>query len=148
MKNSILALVVIFLLLGCRSVKNTQQVIEKQKDSISYVERVVIDTLRIPGDVISVKIPCDQLTNQSFSKGRAKVKIEPKGNGYTLIVSCDSIEKLILSKNIEINRLSNLLKDNTQTKVIELSKWQSFWIIVGKLLTLVLILILSWKFLR
>ncbi|MCV9929527.1 hypothetical protein OIU83_17835 [Flavobacterium sp. LS1R49] len=145
MKNSIIIVMILFLLLGCKSVKSTQQIIEKQKDSISYVERVVVDTLRIPGDIISVNVPCDQLTNQSFSKGRAKVKLEPKGNGYTITVSCDSIEKLILSKNIEINRLSKLIKDNT--KVIGLSIWQSFWIVIGKLLTAILILILSWKFL-
>jgi hypothetical protein len=145
-KYSIILLIGLFA--SCRTVKTTEQVHEKQKDSISYVERVIIDTLKIPGDKIEIEIPCNELKSQSFSKGRAKVKLEPKGNGYTVIVTCDSIEKLLLSKQREIFRLSDSLKQSNARKDVGLSQWQSFWIVTGKLLMGLLILIAAWKFVR
>jgi hypothetical protein len=143
-KLNLLLLVVLFA--SCKTVKNTQISQEKQKDSISYVERVIVDTLKIPGDKIEIKIPCDDLKSQSFSKGRAKVKVEPKGNGYVITASCDSIEKLLISKEKEIIRLSEKLKSNDSQKVVGLTQLQSFWIVMGKIFMVLLIIILAWKF--
>lgn len=143
-KLNLLLLVLLFA--SCKAVKNAQISQEKQKDSISYVERVIIDTLKIPGDKIVVQIPCDELKSQNFSKGRAKVKVEPKGNGYVITASCDSIEKLLISKEKEIIRLSEKLKNSDSQKVTGLTQLQSFWIVMGKIFMVVLIIILAWRF--
>lgn len=151
-KISIILLVILFI--GCRTVKTTEQTQEKRKDSISYVERIKIDTLKIPGEKVQIELPCDQIKPQSSVQGRAKVEAEPKGNGYIVYVSCDSIEKLVISKNIEINRLSELLKASNSKKSLELTFMQTFFIGTGKLFWLVLIvfaavkLLVQWKVLR
>lgn len=145
-KYSLILLIGLFS--SCKTGKLNEQVHHKQKDSISYVERVIIDTLKIPGDKIQIQIPCNELRPQSFSEGRAKVKLEPKGNGYTVIVTCDSVEKLLLNKQLEIFKLSDSLKQSNVRKTIELSQWQYFWIVTGKLLMGLLILIAAWNFVR
>jgi hypothetical protein len=143
-KLNLLLLVLLFA--SCKTAKSTQISQAKQKDSVSYVERVIVDTLKIPGDKIEIKIPCDDLKYQSFSKGRAKVKVEPKGNWYVITASCDSIEKLLISKEKETIRLSEKLKNNDSQKVVGLTQLQSFWIVMGKAFMVLLIIILGWKF--
>lgn len=141
-----LSIILIGLLFAnCRPVKSVEQTHEKQKDSISYIERVKVDTIKIPGDKIEINLPCDQIRPQSFAQGRGKVKAEPKGNGYTVVFTCDSIEKLVISKDKEINRLSEQLKTSDAKKTIELSFWDTFWIRIGKFLTGVLIAFIIWK---
>lgn len=151
-KISIILLVILFI--GCRTVKTVEQSQEKRKDSISYVERVKIDTLKIPGEKIQIELPCDELKPQSSAQGRAKVKAEPKGNGYVVVLTCDSIEKLVISKDRDIYRLKELLKDSNKKETLELTFMQTFWIGAGKLFISLLLLFIivkllsRWKLLR
>lgn len=151
-KISLLLLVILFL--GCKTVKTVEQSQEKRKDSISYVERVTIDTLRIPGEKVEIELPCDELRPQSSAQGRANVKAEPKGNGYIVTASCDSIEKLVISKDRKIYRLTELLKDSNVKETVELTFMQTFWIGAGKLFIFLLLLVIivkllsRWKLLR
>ncbi|QSW90695.1 hypothetical protein J0383_07765 [Flavobacterium endoglycinae] len=151
-KISIILLVILFI--GCKTVKTVEQSHEKRKDSISYVERVKIDTLKIPGEKIQIELPCDQIKPQSSFQGRTKVKAQPNGNGYIITASCDSIEKIVISKDREINRLSEALKVNNTQKTVELSFLQRFWIGTGKLFCflllvwLIIIIAAKWKKLR
>lgn len=137
-KISILLIVILFL--GCRTIKTTEHLQEKKKDSISYVERVKIDTIKIPGEKIEIELPCDELRPQTSARGRTNVKAEPKGNGYVITASCDSIEKIVISKDREINRLSEALKAINKQIVIELSFLQKFWIATGKIFVCLLLL--------
>lgn len=146
MKNLSLILL-IGLFVSCRSVKTVDKVYESQKDSISYVDRVIVDTLKIPGEKIEIELPCgEDLKPQSFAQGRAKVKAEPKGNGYTIIVTCDSIEKIVLSREREIKHLKAEVKTLESKKEKGLTLMQSFWIGAGKFLSGLLLLILVFKF--
>jgi hypothetical protein len=151
-KISIILLVI--LCVGCRTIKTVEQTQETKKDSVSYIERVKIDTLRIPAEKIQIELPCNQLRPQSSAQGRAKVKAEPRGNGYIVVLSCDSIEKIVISKDREINRLSQALQISDSKKTKELTFMQTAWIKIGKCLTFVLalwgviILLVKWKVLR
>lgn len=154
MKKISIILLVLVLCIGCRTTKITEHSQEKKKDSISYVERTKIDTIKIPGERVEIELPCDQIKPQSSAQGRAKVKAEPKGNGYVVVLTCDSIEKLVISKDREIFRLSELLKDNQKKATLELTTLQKIWIAGGKILFLLLallgvvILLVKWKVLR
>ena len=151
-KISIILLVILFL--GCKTTKTIEQTQEKRKDSISYVERIKIDTLRIPGEIVQIELPCDQIKPKSAAQGRANVKAEPKGDGYVVVFTCDSIQKLVISKDREIIRLSEALKNSKSEKTIGLTFMQTFWIGAGKLFALLLLLIVvvkllsRWKLLR
>lgn len=154
MKKISTILVVLILCVGCRTIKKTEHTQQTKKDSVSYIERIKIDTLKIPGEKIEIQLPCDQLKPQSAAKGRAKVKAEPKGNGYIVVISCDSIEKLVISKNREIYRLNELLKNSSSTETKELTFMQKLWIAGGKILASLLALfaivtlLVKWKVLR
>lgn len=151
-KISLLLLVILFL--GCKTVKTVDKSQEKLKDSISYVERVKIDTLIIPGEKVQIELPCDELKPHSSAQGRANVKAEPKGNGYVVVFTCDSIEKLVISKEREIYRLKEALKDSNIKETVELTFMQTFWIGAGKLFIFLLVLVIivkllsRWKLLR
>lgn len=151
-KISLLLLVILFL--GCKTVKTVDKSQEKRKDSISYVERVKIDTLIIPGEKVQIELPCDELKPQSSAQGRANVKAEPKGNGYVVVFTCDSIEKLVISKEREIYRLKEALKDSNIKETVELTFMQTFWIGAGKLFIFLLVLVIivkllfRWRLLR
>lgn len=152
-KFSIILLVLV-LCIGCRTTKTIEQSQEKKRDSVSYTEKVKIDTIKIPGERIEIELPCDQIKPQSSAKGRAKIKAEPKGNGYIVVLSCDSIEKLVISKNSEIYRLSELLKESQKKETLQLTTLQKIWIAGGKILACLLallgvvILLVKWKILR
>lgn len=152
--NKISIILLLVLCIGCRSKKTTVQSEVKQKDSISYIERVKIDTLKIPGDRIEIELPCDQIRPQSSAQGRAKVKAEPRGNGYIVKFTCDSIEKIVISKDREIYRLNELLKIARSKETLELTYMQKIWIAGGKILAFILgllgiiTLLVKWKVLR
>ncbi|MEO6176770.1 MAG: hypothetical protein ABIP27_16585 [Flavobacterium circumlabens] len=151
-KISIILLVILFI--GCRTVKTVDQSQETRKDSVSYIDRIKVDTIRIPGETVTMKLPCDQLKPQSSAQGRANVKAEPKGDGYVVVFTCDSIEKLVISKNREIYRLSQELKNSNIEKTVELTFLQTLWINLGKLFVCLIILfivvklLVRWKLLR
>jgi hypothetical protein len=144
-KISIILLVILFL--GCKTVKTVEQSQEKHTDSISYVEIIKIDTIKIPGEKIQIELPCDQLRPQSFVQGRANVRAEPKGSVYIVTASCDSIEKIVISKDREINRLSKALKISNREKTKELTFMQTFYIGAGMLFLLLIILFVVGKLL-
>lgn len=98
------------------------------KDSISYKETVLFDTIIIPADtlVTTYTVQCDSITNKPKpiyiqSKGkRSSNTIQINSNGLlTSTANCDDLQKIIASKNREIAiwKALTYTKDNNHVRL-------------------------------
>lgn len=138
--KTLLIITTIVLFASCRTVKEKEVVHTIYNDSISYVEKVKIDTIKIKGDTVSVFIDCNSEPKpQTRRSGRSSVLVEPSGGGYVIVAVCDSLQRLAISYQKEIFKLKKVIQKEKQLKRIELTSWQSAQIWVGRLLLLFLI---------
>ncbi len=144
------ALIALMILNSCRTTKQYNNSDSYKSDSLIYIEKIRIDTLRIKGDTIVTRILCNEIKRQTIQSGRAKVDIEPSldGKGYLLTATCDSLEKLIISYEKQIEKYKKDSNSVEKGKVETLSYWQIFWIKTGQILTTILIAFVSWKLWR
>lgn len=119
MKNSFFIVVSIALLLfSCGSSKNvshTKYSSKEKLDSISYVERVIVDTFTVPAETLEVKVPFEVLkvdTIMVFKNGRVKTEIKYLNGNLELLSTVDSLNQLVLSKE-------TLLQSFKDTKIDE-----------------------------
>ena len=114
--RALIILVVIVAAVSCRPLPT---ITNTEKDSVTIVERIRFDTVRIQGErvVLSVPIECDTLTGlpkpleirKIGRKSSAGAAIDKAGR---LTVDCktDSLIELVQVKDREISRLSSRLK--------------------------------------
>lgn len=116
-----LALLLLIVLISAGCCPKQVETITKTKDSISFKEVVKVDTFKVKADTIheSIFVDCDSFTpiNKFYRSGRANLKIETDEKGkLTLTATCDSLEKLIISKTTEIRSLKEQLSEKTTVK--------------------------------
>lgn len=140
----------ILLLWSCKTLKEKQAIHHVYKDSISYVERVKIDTIKIKADTVAFFIDCNDSMPKSQTKrsGRSSVLVEPSGSGYVIMAVCDSLERLVISYEKTLYALKTAHQKESQSKILGLTGWQSFWIAMGKVFTTLFILLILWMLLR
>jgi len=160
--NTFLFMVVMVLvaLTSC-SRKVTEAVVSNvsRLDSVVYVETARVDTFYTPAETIIelVELECDEEGNvrevaDAFRKGRASVVVRVRDNVLTVEANCDSLTKLIVSKDILIDRLAERSEDYSytkETKVTILIPWfykMAAWIAATYLFLTLLYII--WKVFR
>jgi len=144
--KTILFISVIILVIGCRTIKEKEVIHNIYNDSIRYVEKVKIDTIKIKADTVALFIDCNDSKPKAQTKrsGRSSVLVEPSGSGYVIMAVCDSLQRLAISYQKEIFKLKTVTQKESQFKRVELTSWQSFWIVIGKIFTALFILISIW----
>lgn len=110
-------------LLSCKSHKQvTKQTVVSsiKKDSIVYIDRVKVDTVKIPAEVIEVQVPLEVFKTDTvlvYNKGRVSTKLVSNNGVLNFNTRCDSLEKLVLSTE------KILIKERkAKDKLIEKSK--------------------------
>lgn len=148
--KTLLFITTILLFASCRTVKEKEVIHHIYNDSISYVERVKIDTIKIKADTVSVFVDCNDSKPKPQTKrsGRSSVLVEPSGSGYVIMAVCDSLQKIAISQQKEIFKLKTVIQEERHSKRVELTSWQSFWIITGKIFTALFILFSIWTISR
>jgi hypothetical protein len=98
------------LLFSCRPAKSLTKDnarTESVKDSVINKVTVKLDTVRVKAETAQVAIPFELLRDSVLnymeqSNGRAKVIIQRVGNNIVATAKCDSLEKIIASKDVEL----------------------------------------------
>lgn len=126
------------MLFSCKARKTieTKETIQSS-DSIVYIERTTIDTVKFPADTIYRSFPITVFQTDTiieYRKGRASAKIQSNSGILYVTTKCDSLQKLVLSTQIELKELSkvNHSKVVIKTKVKEIKWWYkaSLWIVI------------------
>lgn len=110
------------MLVGCNATRLTSstQVSNVTKDSLVYVDRVIVDTVKIPADTLFVEVPAEVFKRDTvvvYKNGRASTQIIYRNGKVTLNTRCDSLEKLVLSRDRQIYNLhKSINKTSTETK--------------------------------
>lgn len=136
---------------SCKPAKltTTEKVSEKKGDSIVYKETVKFDTVRVKSESANISIPFymlkDSLLNyMEKTNGRARVSIQRKGDTIYAEAHCDSLEKVIASKDKELNEWHRYAIEQNKTKtevIIRLPLW--FKLLIGGIILLQLITFLK-----
>lgn len=166
MKAHYITWIVLALLIGCRPVKeiSTSEVMQNtdRVDSISLIESSVIKPLKIPMSQIKLTITPSRFDSLppgavfSDRSGQASVEIRKDADGnLNITASCDSLLLLVEEKNKEIYRLSatnkelsEKLQEQKEVKIREPTGWQWFWIYVGRLSFLAVMVWMGFKWFR
>lgn len=107
-------------------------------DSVVYIETFKIDTVILPGETIYKSIPVDVLKYDTIIEYRSKTssaKIESKSGILSFTSVCDSLEKLVISTQSKLERLSksSINKQVVQKKVKGVPWWYkaSFFLVIA-----------------
>ena len=107
-------------------------------DSVRIIERVIVDTIRIPAEEIISVIPITVFKHDTvifYKQGRAQTRIVYKSGKLHLNTRCDSLERLILSTQKELIHISR--QNESKKQISESNKEREnsalkrtiFWII-------------------
>ncbi len=117
----ILYITILIISLSCKMRRTTSSSVSN--DSIIYIERVQVDTIKFPSDTIYKVFPLTTFLHDTiieYRQGRASGSVQSKFQSLYITANCDSLERLVLSKQTEIQRLS---KTNKEVKeVIKIKK--------------------------
>lgn len=139
-------------LFSCRSskefVKETSK--EVRKDTSAYKEKVKLDTLKVPRQTANLAIPFNVLRDSLWnefekSNGRAKVKIQLLHDTLYAEAVCDSLEKVIATKEKELYHYQQQLSEQQTTSkqvIIQLPLWLRL-ILIGGLVLLVILAVIQ-----
>jgi len=140
-KVVVLVLVAGFILLQLSSCKTVKQAMSPKvakeaettnNDSFVYKEKLVHDTITVPGESIIIKIPvpvnCDssktqQLKNSVTNKethyqsksSHSSLTVDQTANQFTINCTCDSFKAIVNAKNTEIQQLKATSHSTSQT---------------------------------
>ena len=119
---------------------------ESSDTTITYVDRLVHDTVKIPGKYLATHdtLPCPELEfYKEVSKGGLKQTINIHKGVLKATCKADSLELVIESLTKEKITLINASKTQTvEVKTNVLTKFQSFLFVCGWLFWIVLLLII------
>lgn len=154
MKNFILICVTLLCIIGitsCDTTKRLSKICQKcpTKDSISYIEKVKLDTLRlvVPGDTTILEVPVD-LTDYSLAQENSKQKIQLeilKGK-LRLITICKDDSFKVVIKNLE-KKLSQQTTIKVPYPVTEY-KCRKFFIYCTIALFVIIAVFIGWTYLK
>lgn len=149
MYRIITGLLLCLTLFSCRSskefIKETSK--ETRKDTSAYRETVKLDTLKAPQQTAGLAIPFHLLRDSLFnefekSSGRAKVKVQLLRDTLYAEAVCDSLEKVIATKEKELYRYQQqLTEQQTASKqvIVQLPLWLRLTLIGGLVLLTALV---------
>jgi len=134
---------------GCKSAKQVTSSTVVVKDSISYVETVRVDTLRITEDRSSASFHPDSIPVRYVGvvayrdTGRSTVVVYRNADGsYTALSRCDSIYRLLVAKDSELRNASSKTKTEYRDRVVvQWPSWLRF--AVAALVLIILLYIIS-----
>jgi hypothetical protein len=119
------------LLAGCNkhfkdTITNTSSN-DVRKDSISYIERLRVDTVVIPGDTVQVSVPVmvdcpdgakpeikQTVINTEGKRSSIHIKIDSSGQ-LTASADCDALQQLVFTKDTQIKQLESDKDSLSQT---------------------------------
>lgn len=120
--------------------------VDSIKTTISYVDRHILDTLKLPGQTVYIydSLPCPELEfHKEVSKGGLKQTIHIHKGVLNSICKADSLEMVI--DNLIKEKVTLIEANKTKTtklKVNELTKTQGFLIVCGWLFWILLLLLI------
>lgn len=129
------------------------------RDSIVMVETVRVDTVRVAGETITriIELECDEQGQvvpvaEQHRTGRASVSVSARGNALTVTANCDSLERLLVSRDTRISQLSETAESLLHTRDTQVRcdvPWPykaAAWVAAGYLILTVLWVV--WKLFR
>jgi hypothetical protein len=137
----------------CKELKNYQTITQTEvSDSIVVKEIVRYDTVRIPAEQVQIFVPVYKLVNgydTTIRIGRASASLKVKNNKLNVSSNCDQYEKIIASKDKEIERYKNS-KSTIKIPIppkreVSNSKFAVFCIWYSIFLTAIIILFIYFK---
>lgn len=152
--DSIFPFLLIMLLLvpvGCKTVVESTDTNRYSSDSVKVKETVRVDTVFLPGATTQVRVPVEVLKTDTVIVTRNKhatQSIHVENGQVTATADCDSLEKLVLNYEREIERISSQKEDNNMVRHEE-KRGYRFWVITTLLLmgaAVVFTLLLTSKF--
>lgn len=124
LSNLVLFLSAFFLLTCCRTIKNSklQSSITSSTDTLIYRNNIKLDTLRIKSDTALLSVPLHIFNDSGINylerrNGRATIKIHRIQDVIYASANCDSLEKIITSKEREILHLRSLSQNVIKTEI-------------------------------
>lgn len=114
-----IALLGIALLASCQGTRQVTQEYSHRKDSVVVREVVRVDTLHIAGAETTIEVPVEVLRRDTVFVTRyrhAQARVSIQDGILTATATCDSLERLVLSYEREISRLT---KQDSQSTYIE-----------------------------
>ncbi len=135
------------MLFSCKARKQveTKETISSS-DSIVYIERTTIDTVRIPSEGFSQSYPKSFFSRDTViicRSGRASSRIESNKGVLNVTTKCDSLEKLVLSTQTELKELSK--QSHTKEVIEKTTKHVPWWYKASLWLVLIAIVLLIIK---
>lgn len=122
------------------------------RDSIVVVETVRYDTVRIPAEQLTIFVETDNLRNgydTTVLIGRARTSLAVRNDKLQVTTDCEGLEKVIASKDKEIQRYKN---EKSSVKItsppiheVSNSKFAVFCIWYSIFLTALIILFIYFK---
>lgn len=147
----ITGLLLCLLLFSCRSSKELTKETSREirNDTSAYKETIKLDTLKAPKQTATLAIPFhvlrDSLWNDfEATSGRAKVKVRLLHDTLYAGAECDSLEKVIASKDKELFQYRNQQTEqqtNSKQVIIQLPLWLRLALIGGLVLLVLLAVI-------
>ena len=140
-------LMLILVACNAKHVTNSTKVNERTKDSIVYVDRVTVDTVKFPTETLVVRVPVTVFERDTvvvFKNGRASTKLVYQDKIITIHTQCDSLEKLVLSRDRQLLNLRSYIKESSTETKEKLKKevpWyykSALWICLGLILFLII----------
>jgi len=135
-------LIIILISILMWSCATKPHVTQYRSDSLVYVETVKIDTLRIPAETLQFRVPFYQLVRDTMytqRKGRIETKLVYTNGNLSVLSTCDSLERLVLSYQ------KTWLKTNKETRTEKPpDKSFTWWLAVGAAITVALYFIIKW----
>ena len=140
-------LIIISLLLLFNSCRSHKKVVTQTTtsdivlDSVVYIDRVKIDTIKIPSEVLKVSVPLEVLrvdTVKTYQKGRITTKVVYRDGILNVDTRCDSLEKLVISTEKTLLKLKHrqeqlVHQSDSKEVIIKEVKWYykgSLWIVI------------------
>lgn len=120
----LLTIFILLALVGCKATQSVSSVLEtsteQRKDSLVYIERLRIDTVKLKGDSIKVKVPvpCDSLKPVAgkAKSGRVNLNYGIKNGQLEIDCNADSLLIELLGKDISIYKLEKQLDSTSKEK--------------------------------
>lgn len=143
--NQLIFIAVLAVITSCKSQKEVVQHTDKtdsSRDSIVYIDKVVVDTIRIPSETLEIQVPVEVLKTDTvmvYKNGRASTKVVYRDGVLNLNTRCDSLEKLVLSTEkilIKERQRNTQLTEKNQSREVMVRpvRWYykaAFWVVMA-----------------
>jgi hypothetical protein len=161
MKKTVLILLILCCLIGCRTKQQTiseRTDTQTRVDSVSLIQKVTVTPVVVPESTVRLDLSIDELealppgAKYTEKDGQATVTVLRTETGYEVSANCDSLTFLLTEKeteiyhlNRQITELSEKLQEQRVDTIREPTPFQWFQIWAFRFLLLIIILIFILK---